>query len=92
MEEKERVEEENITNVYTLESRAKGNMRRQLSSMRPSRFYHTRWPGDGELSLAQLVRFLVVEPAHPDSSPRFGTGARIFLDLFKDLTALCFQW
>jgi hypothetical protein len=48
-------------------------------------------PG-GQLSLAQLVRFLVVEPAHPSSSPRFGMGARIFLDLFLDLTALCFQW
>jgi len=69
MEEKERVEEENTTNVYALEWRAKGNMRRQLSSMRPSRFYHTRWPGDGKLSLAQLVRFLVVEHAHMGSSP-----------------------
>jgi len=25
-------------------------------------------------------------------SPRLGTGACIFLDLFYDLTALCFQW
>ena len=33
-----------------------------------------------ELSLAQLVWFLVVEPAHPGSSPRLGMGARIFLD------------
>ena len=33
-----------------------------------------------KLSVAQLVRFLVVEPAHPDSNPRFGTGARIFLN------------
>jgi hypothetical protein len=33
-----------------------------------------------------------VEPAHPSSSPRLGTGARIFLDLFQDLTVLCFQW
>jgi hypothetical protein len=48
-------------------------------------------PG-GELSLAQLVRFLVVELAHPGSSPQFGIGARIFLDLFLDLMALCFQW
>jgi len=30
----------------------------------------------------QLVRFLVVELVHPGSSPRLGTGARIFLDLF----------
>jgi hypothetical protein len=33
-----------------------------------------------ELSLAQLVRFLVVEPAHLISIPQLGTGARIFLD------------
>ena len=33
-----------------------------------------------ELSLAQLVWFLVVEPAHPGSSPRLGMDARIFLD------------
>ena len=39
-----------------------------------------------KLSVAQLVRFLVVEPAHPGSSLRLGTGARNFLDLFQDLT------
>jgi hypothetical protein len=40
----------------------------------------------------QLVGFLVVEPAHPGSSLRLDTGARIFLDLFQDLMALFFQW
>jgi hypothetical protein len=30
----------------------------------------------------QLVRFFVVEPVHPGSSPRLRTGACIFLDLF----------
>ena len=35
-----------------------------------------------ELSVPQIVGFLVVEPAHPGSSPRLDTGARIFLDLF----------
>ena len=35
-----------------------------------------------ELSVAQLVGLLVVEPVHPGSSPRLDTGARIFLDLF----------
>ena len=29
-----------------------------------------------ELSVAQLVRFLVVEPAHQGLSSRLGTGAR----------------
>ena len=33
-----------------------------------------------ELSLAQLVWFLVVEPVHPGSSSRLGMGARIFLN------------
>ena len=28
----------------------------------------------------------MVEPTHQGSSPRLGTGARIFLDLFQDLT------
>jgi hypothetical protein len=32
----------------------------------------------GELSVAQLVGFLVVEPTHPGLSPRLDTGARIF--------------
>jgi hypothetical protein len=35
-----------------------------------------------ELNIDQLVWFPVVEPVHLDSSPRPGTGARIFLDLF----------
>ncbi|KAF8760449.1 hypothetical protein HU200_010160 [Digitaria exilis] len=40
-----------------------------------------------ELELqCELARFLVMEPAHQGSSPRLGTGARIFLDLFQDLT------
>jgi len=38
----------------------------------------------------QLVRFLMLEPAHLGLSPRLGTGVRIFLDLFQDLTVLCF--
>ena len=33
------------------------------------------------MSVAQLVRLLVVEPAHQGSSLRIGTSARIFLDL-----------
>jgi hypothetical protein len=45
-----------------------------------------------ELVIHQLVRFLVVEPAHQGSSPRLGTGVRIFLDLFQDLPALCIKW
>jgi hypothetical protein len=36
----------------------------------------------GELIIDLLVGFLVAEPVHPGSSPRLGTGARIFLDLF----------
>ena len=39
-----------------------------------------------ELSVAQLVRFLVVEPAHQGSSPRLDNGACIFLNLFQDFT------
>ena len=39
--------------------------------------------GEGrELIIDQLVRSLVVEPTHPGSSPRLGTGARTFLNLF----------
>ena len=44
------------------------------------------------LIIDQLVGFLMVESVHPGSSPRLGTSVRIFLDLFQDLTALCFQW
>jgi hypothetical protein len=33
-----------------------------------------------ELSVDQLVGFLVVEPTHPGLNSRFNTGARIFLD------------
>lgn len=29
-----------------------------------------------------------MEFAHPDSSPQFSTGARIFLNLFQNLTAV----
>ena len=39
-------------------------------------------PAPRELSLAQLVRFFIVEPANPGLSPQLGMGARIFLDLF----------
>lgn len=38
-----------------------------------------------------MVRFLVVEPVHPSSSPRLGMGACTFLDSFQDLTALFFH-
>ena len=31
-----------------------------------------------ELSVAQLLRFLMVESAHPDLSPRFGMGCSYF--------------
>jgi len=34
--------------------------------------------------IIQLVRFLMVEPAHQDWSPRLSKSARIFLDLFQD--------
>ena len=37
-------------------------------------------------SLALVVRSLVVEPAHPGSSPRLGMGVCIYLDLFQDLS------
>jgi hypothetical protein len=40
-----------------------------------------------ELIIDQLVAFLVVEHAHPGLSPQLATAARIFLDLFQDLTA-----
>ena len=36
---------------------------------------------------AHLVWFLMMEPVHPGSSPRLGTGARIFLDLLQSLTS-----
>jgi hypothetical protein len=38
-----------------------------------------------ELRVTQLVRFLVVKPLFPSSSPRLGAGGHIFLDLFQDL-------
>jgi len=42
--------------------------------------------GKNELSIAQLVRFLVMELIHQSLSSRLGTNARFFLDLFQDLT------
>ena len=45
-----------------------------------------------ELILDQLVRSLVVESTHLDSSPQLGTGARTFLDLFQDFLVLCIKW
>ena len=49
--------------------------------------------GEGRvLIIDQLVRSLVVEPTHPGSSPRLGTGARIFLNFLQDFLALCFKW
>lgn len=38
------------------------------------------------MSAAQRVWFLLVELTRPGSSPRPGMGARIFLDLFQDLS------
>ena len=38
----------------------------------------------------QLVEFIVVEPVLSGSSPRLDIGTRIFMNLFQDLTALCF--
>ena len=35
-----------------------------------------------ELSIGQLISFLVVEPVHQGLSSRIGIGARIILDLF----------
>ena len=46
----------------------------------------------GELIIDQLVRSLVVEPTHPNSSPRLGMGARTFLNLFQDFPTLCIKW
>ena len=42
-----------------------------------------------QLIVDQLVRSLVVESTHSGLSPRLGTGARIFLDLFRDFPAFC---
>ena len=39
-----------------------------------------------ELSIGQLISFLMVEPVYQGFSSRIGTGARIILDLFQDLT------
>jgi hypothetical protein len=41
-----------------------------------------------ELSIAQLVGFLVMKPVHLGSSLRLDMGARFFLDLFQDLMTL----
>ena len=43
-------------------------------------------PGSSEPSVAQLLRFLMVKPAHQGLNPQFGTSAHIFLNLFQDLT------
>jgi hypothetical protein len=40
----------------------------------------------------QLVGLLMVELAHLGLNPRLGTSACISLDLFQDLTTLCFEW
>lgn len=45
-----------------------------------------------DLVLFIIKRNLVVEPVHLGSSSQLGKGARIFLDLFQDLMALCFKW
>lgn len=31
-----------------------------------------------DISIAQMVRFLIVEPVHPGSNTRFYTGTRIY--------------
>lgn len=36
-----------------------------------------------ELSVAQTVRPLVVEPAHQGSGPKLGTDAHVILNLFQ---------
>ena len=41
-----------------------------------------------ELSIAHLARFLVVEPAHQDLSPRLGTGACLVGGVLVDSEAL----
>jgi hypothetical protein len=42
-------------------------------------------------SLALMVRFPVVEPAHPGSSPILGMDVCIYLDLFQDYPVLFFS-
>ena len=44
-----------------------------------------------ELIINPLVGFLMIERVNLGLSPQLTTGARIFLDLFQDLMALCFQ-
>jgi len=38
-----------------------------------------------------MIRFLVVEPTHPGSSPRLGTVDRIFLELSQDFYGIMFS-
>ena len=45
-----------------------------------------------QLIVDQLVRSLMLEPIHSSLSPRLGTGARTFLDLFQNFPALCVKW
>ena len=56
------------------------------------RYYSNNLKYTFPLIIDHLVRFLLVEPIHLSLSSRLGTSARIFLDLFQDLKALCFQW
>ena len=44
-----------------------------------------------ELSIARLVRFLMVESDHSGLSARLGTSARIFLNLFRNLIDIFFS-
>lgn len=44
-----------------------------------------------KLSVTQIVKFLVVEPDHHGSSPRLGSGAHIFLDIFQTFQRCSFS-
>ena len=45
----------------------------------------------GELSLGEVAKFHVMEPAHPHSNPRHDIGGRNFLDLFYDFQRYSFN-
>jgi hypothetical protein len=75
------------TNIYVDH---KAHVRMINGSFIPDSRQH-KSPTNCELGIAQLVGFFVMESVHPDSSPRLDTSARIFLDLFQDLTTLFFS-
>jgi hypothetical protein len=87
--------------LETVQNVEKADRRPQTSRQRLSDWHHSthdngqqdKYPYKARIDhRSELVRFLVVEPAHPGSGPRLGTDAHIFIDLFQALTALCFQW